>query len=65
MEVDFRGALARLRDKRRKQRFELLRIKRDRTPDEEAEMLRLLRERNLGTVSASISAEISGSTPTS
>jgi DNA primase len=65
MEVDFRGALGRLRDKRRKQRFELLRIKRDRTPDEEAEMLRLLRERNLGTVSASISAEISGSSPTS
>jgi hypothetical protein len=65
MEVDFRGALGRLRDKRRKQRFELLRIKRDRTPDEEAEMLRLLRERSLGTVSASIGAEISGPSATS
>jgi len=65
MEVDFRGALGLLRDKRRKQRFEVLRIKRDRTPDEEAEMLRLLRERNLGTVSASNNAIISGSRPTS
>ncbi len=65
MEEDFRGALGLLREKRRKQRFELLRIKLDRTPDEEAEMLRLLRERNLGTVSASISAEISGSLPSS
>jgi len=65
MEVDFRGALGLLQDKQRKQRFEVLRIKRDRTPDEEAEMLRLLRERNLGTVSASNNATISGSRPTS
>jgi len=65
MEVDFRGALELLQDKQRKQRFEVLRIKRDRTPDEEAEMLRLLRERNLGTVSASNNATISGSRPIS
>jgi len=65
MEVDFRGALTQLRDKRRQQRFEALRVKPGRTPDEEAEMLRLLRERNLGTVSASNNATISGSRPTS
>jgi len=65
MEVDFRGALEQLRDKRRQQRFEALRVKPGRTPDEEAEMLRLLRERNLGTVSASNNATISGSRPIS
>ena len=65
MEREFRDALGVMREKRRKQRFEVLRIKHDRTPDEEAEMLRLLRERNLGTVSASYNATISGSRPTS
>jgi DNA primase len=45
MEVDFRGALERLQDKKRQQRFEALRVKPGRTPEEEAEMLRLLRER--------------------
>ncbi len=65
MEREFRDALGVMREKRRKQRFEVLRIKHDRTPDEEAEMLRLLRERNLGTVSASNNATISGPRPTS
>jgi len=46
MEVDFRGALDRLQDKQRHQRFEALRVKPDRSPEEETEMLRLLRERN-------------------
>jgi hypothetical protein len=64
MEVDFRGALERLRDKRRKQRFEALRVKQDRSPEEETEMLRLLRERNQVPVSPSNNAIISGSRST-
>jgi hypothetical protein len=65
MEVDFRGALVLLRDKRMSQRFEALRVKNDRTAEEEAEMLRLLRERKLGSVNASNNAIMSGSRPTS
>ncbi|HEX4797847.1 MAG TPA: DNA primase [Burkholderiales bacterium] len=61
MEVDFRGALERLQDKRRQQRFEALRVKPGRTPEEEAEMLRLLRERKQTPASASNNAIISGS----
>jgi DNA primase len=59
MEVDFRGALECLQDKQRQQRFEALRLKPGRTPEEEAEMLRLLRERK--RASASNNATISGS----
>ncbi len=61
MEVDFRGALERLQDKQRQQRFEALRVKPGRTPEEEAEMLRLLRERKRTPASASNNATISGS----
>jgi len=64
MEVDFRGALERLQDKRRKQRFEALRVKQDRSPEEETEMLRLLRERNRASASPSNNAIISGSRST-
>src|SRR5216110_3477133 len=64
MEVDFRGALERLRDKRSKQRFEALRVKQDRSPEEETEMLRLLRERNQVPASPSNNAIISGSRST-
>ena len=64
MEVDFRGALERLQDKRRKQRFEALRVKQDRSPEEETEMLRLLRERNQVPASPSNNAIISGSRST-
>ncbi len=61
MEVDFRGALERLQDKRRKQRFEALRVKQDRSPEEETEMLRLLRERNQVPAGPTSNAIISGS----
>ena len=64
MEIDFRGALERLQDKRRKQRFEALRVKQDRSPEEETEMLRLLRERNQVPASPSNNAIISGSRST-
>jgi len=64
MEVDFRGALERLQDKRRKQRFEALRVKQDRSPEEETEMLRLLGERNQVPASPSDNAIISGSRST-
>jgi len=64
MEVDFHGALERLRDKRRKQRFEALRVKPDRSPEEETEMLRLLRERNQVPAGPSNNAIISGSRST-
>jgi len=64
MEVDFRGALERLQDKQRHQRFEALRVKPGRTPEEEAEMLRLLRERNQVPASPSNNAIISGSSST-
>src|SRR5213596_1651390 len=64
MEVDFRGALERLQDNRRKQRFEALRVKQDRSPEEETEMLRLLRERNQVPASPSDNAIISGSRST-
>ena len=64
MEVDFRGALERLQDKRRKQRFEALRVKQDRSPEEETEMLRLLRERNQVPASPSNNATILGSRST-
>jgi DNA primase len=63
MEVDFRGALERLREKRGRQRLELLRIKKDRTPEEEAEMLRLLPERKQASVSPPNNDIISGSRP--
>jgi DNA primase len=61
MEVDFRGALELLQDKQRQRRFEALRVKPGRTPEEEAEMLRLLRERKQSPESASKNAIISGS----
>jgi DNA primase len=64
MEVDFRGALERLRDKHRKLRFEALRLKQDRSPEEETEMLRLLRERNQDPAGPTNNAIISGSRST-
>jgi len=64
MEVDFRGALERLQDKQRHQRFEALRVKPGRSPEEETEMLRLLRERNQVPASPSDNAIISGSRST-
>jgi hypothetical protein len=64
IEVDFRRALVLLQDKRRHQRFEALRVKPDRSPEEESEMLRLLRERNQVPVSPSDNAIISGSRST-
>jgi DNA primase len=64
MEVDFRGALERLQDKQRHQRFEALRVKPGRTPEEETEMLRLLRERNQVPASPSNNAIILGSRST-
>jgi DNA primase len=64
IEVDFRNALVLLQDKRRRQRFEVLRVKKDRTPEEEAEMLRLLQERRPAPVNASNNAIMSGSRPT-
>jgi hypothetical protein len=64
MEVDFRGALERLHDKHRKLRFEALRLKQDRSPEEETEMLRLLRERNQVPVGPINNAIISGSRST-
>jgi DNA primase len=65
MEVDFRGALECLQDKQRQQRFEALRVKPGRTPEEEAEMLRLLRERKQTPASPSNNAIIFGSRPIS
>jgi DNA primase len=64
IEVDFRNALVLLQDKRRHQRFEALRVKQDRSPEEETEMLRLLRERNQVPASPSNNAIISGSRST-
>jgi DNA primase len=64
IEVDFRNALVLLQDKRRRQRFEVLRVKKDRTPEEEAEMLRLLQERKPAPVNASNNAIMSGSRST-
>ena len=64
MEVDFRGALVLLRDKHKGQRFEALRVKQDRSPEEQAEMLRLLRERNQVPAGASNNAIILGSRST-
>ncbi len=64
IEVDFRNALVLLQDKRRHQRFEALRVKPDRSPEEESEMLRLLRERNQVPVGQSNNAIISGSRST-
>jgi len=64
IDVDFRNALVLLQDKRRHQRFEALRVKPDRTPEEEAEMLRLLQERKPAAVSASNNAIMSGSRST-
>ncbi len=64
IEVDFRNALVLLQDKRRHQRFEALRVKPDRSPEEETEMLRLLRERNQVPAGPSNNAIISGSRPT-
>jgi DNA primase len=64
IEVDFRQALVLLQDKRRHQRFEALRVKPDRSPEEESEMLRLLRERNQVPVGPSNNAIISGSRST-
>jgi DNA primase len=64
IEVEFRNALALLRDKRRHQRFEALRLKQDRSPEEETEMLRLLRERNQVPASPTDNAIISGSRST-
>jgi len=65
MEVDFREALKLLREKQGRQRFEVLRVKMDRTPEEEAEMLGFLRGRKPAPVSASTNAIISGSRPNS
>ncbi len=64
IEVDFRQALVLLQDKRRHQRFEALRVKPDRSPEEETEMLRLLRERNQAPAGQSNNAIISGSRST-
>ena len=64
IDVDFRNALVLLQDKRRHQRFEALRVKQDRSPEEETEMLRLLRERNQVPASPSNNAIISGSRST-
>ncbi|MGB5081226.1 MAG: DNA primase, partial [Burkholderiales bacterium] len=58
MEVDFRGALERLRERQGHHRFELLRLKTDRTPEEETEMLGFLRERKPAPASASTDARI-------
>jgi DNA primase len=65
MEEELRGALALLRDRQKRQRIETLRIKKDRTPEEEAEMLRLLLERRQVPANASSDAIISGSRPNS
>jgi DNA primase len=65
MEIEFRGALECLQDKQRHQRFEALRVKLGRTPEEEAEMLRLLRERKQTPANASNNAIISGFRPVS
>jgi len=54
-----------LQDKQRQQRFEALRVKPGRTPEEEAEMLRLLRERKQTPARASNNAIIFGSRPIS
>ena len=64
MEVEFRGSLMLLGDRYRGQRFEALRMKPNRTPEEEAEMLRLLQERKLTSVNASKNAIMSGSRST-
>jgi DNA primase len=64
IDVDFRNALVLLQDKRRHQRFEALRVKPDRSPEEEAEMLRLLQERKPASVNASNNAIMSGSRST-
>ena len=64
IEVDFREALVLLHDKRRHQRFEALRLKQDRSPEEETEMLRLLRERNRVPAGPTNNAIISGSRST-
>jgi DNA primase len=64
IDVDFRNALVLLQDKRRRQRFEALRVKPDRSPEEEAEMLRLLQERKSAPVNASNNAIMSGSRST-
>ena len=64
IEVDFRNALLLLQDKRRHQRFEALRVKADRSPEEESEMLRLLRERNQVPAGPTSNAIILGSRST-
>ena len=64
MEVELRGSVVLLADRHRGQRFEALRVKKDRTAEEEAEMLRLLQERKLVPVNASNDAIISGSRST-
>ncbi|MGB5081722.1 MAG: toprim domain-containing protein, partial [Burkholderiales bacterium] len=63
MEVDFREALRLLREKQGRQRFEVLRVKKDRAPEEEAEMLGFLRERKPAPASASTDARIAGFRP--
>src|SRR5882762_9919243 len=64
IDVDFRNALVLLQDKRRHQRFEALRVKSDRSPEERSEERRLLQERKPTPVNASNNAIISGSRST-
>ncbi len=64
MEMELHGSVVLLEDRHRGQRFEALRVKKDRTAEEEAEMLRLLQERKLVPVNASNNAIMSGSRST-
>ena len=64
MEMELRGSVVLLADRHRGQRFEALRVKKDRTAEEEAEMLRLLQERKLVPANAPNNAIISGSRST-
>ena len=64
LEVEFRDALQLLHEKHGRRRIETLRVKQDRSPEEEAEMLRLLKERNRAPANALNNAIISGSRST-
>jgi DNA primase len=64
LEKEFRDALGLLQEKQGRQRIETLRVKQDRTAEEEAEMLRLLRERKQGPANAVTNAIMSGSRST-
>jgi DNA-binding NarL/FixJ family response regulator len=64
LEKEFRDALGLLQEKQGRQRIETLRVKQDRTAEEEAEMLRLLRERKQGPANVVTDAIMSGSRST-